>query len=100
VAKGLKSKKLTTTGVISTAGKPAILWGYNLVVGTTDSKVIFKNGGTGGTDTWNGTSVKGTAVGDVTKSEHFSKGVIFSTDLFGTLSGTGAYVYVIYEELE
>ena len=64
------------------------------------SKIIFENGGSGGTDTWNCTNVAATAVGDTTVSEHFSKGVIFSTDLYGTLTGTGAYVYVIYEELE
>ena len=42
----------------------------------------------------------GTHVGDVTVSEHFSKGVIFTTDIYCTLSGTGAIVYVIYEEIE
>jgi hypothetical protein len=100
MAKGLKSKKITSTAVVTTAGKSGLLWGYNLIGGTTGSKAIFKNGGTSGTDTWAGTTLAGTAVGDVTASEHFSQPVVFSTDLYCTLSGTGAYVYVIYEEIE
>ena len=54
MAKGLKSKKLTSSGVVTTAGKAGILWGYNLVGGTADSKALFENGGSGGTDTWAG----------------------------------------------
>ncbi len=101
MAKGRRlSKKLTGSGVVTTAGKTGILWGYNLIGGTTGSKALFENGGSGGTDTWAGTTLAGTAVGDVTKAEHFVEGIVFTTDIYCTLSGTNAYVYVVYEELE
>ena len=93
-------KKLTSSGIVTTAGKPGILWGYNLIGGTTASKALFENGGSGGTDTWAGTTIANTAIGDTSKSEHFAEGVVFSTDIYCTLSGTGAYVYVTYEELD
>ena len=100
MAKGLKSKLISSSGVVTTAGKSGLLWGYNLIGGTTGSKVIFENGGSGGTATWVATTLAGTAVGDVTASEHFTKPVVFTTDIYATISGTGAYVYIIYEEIE
>jgi hypothetical protein len=100
MGKGLKSKKVTSSAVVTTAGKSGLLWGYNLIGGTTGSKAIFENGGSGGADTWTATTLAGTAVGDVTVSEHFSKPVVFTEDIFCTLSGTGAFIYVIYEEIE
>lgn len=101
MAKGQRLvKKLTSSGVVTTEGKTGILWGYNLVGGTTASKALFENGGSGGTDTWAGTTIANTAIGDTSKSEHFSEGVVFSTDIYCTLSGTGAYVYVTYEEIK
>lgn len=100
MAKGLKSIKIASSGVVTTAGKAGILWGYTLIGGTTGSKALFENGGSGGTDTWAITTVAGTAVGDVTKERDFTEGVVFSTDIYCTLTGTGAYVYVTYEELE
>ena len=101
MAKGLKSKKITSSAVVTTAGKAGILWGYTLIGGTAGStKALFKNGGSSGTDTWAITAVAGTAAGDVTKERDFTKGVVFTTDIYCTLSGTGAYVYVTYEEVE
>ena len=101
MAKGLKSIKITSSGVVTTAGKAGILWGYTLIGGSAGStKALFKNGGASGTDTWAITAVAGTAVGDVTVEKDFSRGVVFSTDIYCTLTGTGAYIYVSYEELE
>ena len=95
--------KITSSGTVSTANKAAILRGYTLIGGTTASKVIFNNGGSGGADTYAGTTAAGTNVGDVTKSENLvggdGLGIIFNTDIYCTLSGTGAYAYVYYEEI-
>ena len=100
MAKGQKlSKKLTSSGVVTTAGKAGILWGFKLIGGTTASKALFENGGSGGTDTWAGTTIANTAVGDTRDTEDFTKGVLFSTDIYCTLSGTGAYVYVTYRRI-
>lgn len=101
MAKGIRLfKKIATSGVVTTVGKAGILWGFKLIGGTTASKALFENGGSGGTDTWAGTTIANTAIGDTTDTQDFTIGVVFTEDIFCTLSGTGAFVYVSYEELE
>lgn len=94
------SVRLTASGVVTTANKAGILKGYNLIGGTTGSGVSFKNGGASGTTLWQGTCIAGTAVGDVSKSEHFMEGIIFSTDIYAIIVGTGAILYVHYDEIQ
>lgn len=101
MAKGrLQTVKLSASGVISTANKAAILWGYNLSGGTTASSISFVNGGASGTELWKGSIKAQTAAGDDNRTEHFTQGILFSADLYGTLAGTGAVCYVTYEEIQ
>ena len=93
------SKKLTSTGVVTTAGESGLAYGVILIGGTDDSKIILKNGATGGTDTVALTTDGGTNIGDNMNVVMFPVPVWFSTDIYGTLSGTGAYAYVLYAEV-
>ncbi|MDE2015962.1 MAG: hypothetical protein KGJ89_05050 [Patescibacteria group bacterium] len=96
-----RSIKLTASGIVTTAGKAGILLGYNLVGGTTASSATFTDGGAGGTELWKGTIKSQTSIGDADQSEHFTDGgVVFTTDIYCTLAGTGAYVYVHYSEIQ
>ena len=94
------SKKITSSGIVTTAGKAGILWGFKLIGGTTLSKAIFEDGGAGGTDKWQGMTIANTAIGDTRDTQDFTVGVVFPNDIYVTLSGTGAYVYVSYDEIE
>jgi len=93
------SKQMTASGVVTTAGKPGLLLGYSIKVGTTDTVVEFRNGGASGTikweDGWNGQ----TAAGDVYISYAFPISIIFSTDIYAVISGTGAELNIAYVEI-
>jgi hypothetical protein len=93
------SKQLTDSGIVTTANKPGVLLGYVIKVGSTDTVIQFVNGGASGTvkweDGWNGQ----TAAGDVYISHTFTTPLIFSTDMYVVISGTGAKVCVEYVEI-
>ena len=95
-----QAKQLTASGVVTTAGKRGKLCGYVIKVGTTDTLLTFKDGGTGGTvlweDGWNGE----TAAGEVFRSHNFSTPIEFNTDIYVTLAGTAAKVCVSYVQYE
>ena len=94
------SVAVTTSATVTAANKTGVLYALTLLSGTTDSSIIIKDGGSGGTDKWelslNGT----TAAGETSESISFPKGVICETDIYATLAGTGAVAYVQYEQIE
>lgn len=100
VGKGL-TKVLTSSGVISTAGKTAIVRAVTLNSGTTDSSIKIENGASGGTEMWRLTLNGTTAAGETTESISFGKeGIVCTTDAYGTLAGTGAVASILYDEIE
>ena len=94
------AKKITSSAVVTTAGKSGILYAITLRCGTTDSTALLMNGGTSGTEVW-GLALNGeTAVGETTTSITFNPGIIFTTDIFCNMAGTGAIAHIQYEEIE
>lgn len=89
----------TGDGIITTAGKAGLLYGYQFGVGTTASSVLLKNGGTGGTILVQDKNVAVTAAGDVTKTVVFNTPIVFSTDIFLDIGGTDAFCTVFYKEI-
>ena len=96
---GITGKHITTAGIITTAGKPGLLYGYTLIAGTDATSIIFKNGGASGTVLWKDTIKGQTAAGDATVSYTFTEPVVFSTDIYATLAGTDAALSVAYYQL-
>lgn len=97
---GITSSGLkTSSGVITTAGKAGLLYGYTFKVGTTASSVLFENGGSGGTALVADYNVAVTAAGDTTKTVSFDTPVVFSTDIYLTIAGTGAAAIAYYKEI-
>jgi hypothetical protein len=88
------------TTTVTTAGKAGILYGYALKCGTTISSVLFRDGGSSGTVRWGDGNAAVTVAGDVWKVQMFPIPIAFSTDIYVTLVGTGAVVYVAYVETE
>lgn len=99
IAKG-KTKVLTESGVISTAGKSARVWTITLIPGTDSSSIIINDGGSGGTERWKLTWAGVTAAGDASVSISFKVPIICTTDAYGTLAGTDASAYIHYDEIE
>lgn len=93
-------KQLTSSGVVTTAGKAGVLLGYCIKVGTTDTNVEFRDGTVSGTirweDGWNGQ----TAAGDVYINHTFAVPIAFSTDIYAVITGTNAEVCIAYVETE
>jgi hypothetical protein len=90
---------LATTGVISTAGKAAKIWAITLIGGTSDSSIIIKDGGTSGTERWKVSWNAVTNAGDVCVNVSFPNPIICTTDAYGTLAGTSAAAYVLFDEI-
>ena len=88
------------TGLVTAAGKAGILRGYSLKCGTDISKVIFRDGGSGGTIKWSDGNAAVTVAGDVFKTHSFKEDVPFSTDIYATVTGTGAILYTEYVQTE
>ena len=91
-----QAKRITASGVISTANKASILWGITLTAAAADATVDLRNGGSGGTILWS-IHVK---LEEGSNSIPFTKPIMFSTDIFATLMGSGAIVSVAFEEME
>lgn len=98
-SEGILSKVITSSGVVTTAGKTGLLWGVSLYTAAADSKIIIEDGGSGGTALL---TVAGDGTNDATssKSVMFAKPVVGVTDLYATISGAGATAEVFYEEIE
>lgn len=97
---GVTAKKITSSAIVTTANKTGLLYGMILIGGTTLSKLQLKNGGSGGGILAELNVKLQTAVGDDMKFITFPDPVVFSTDIYATISGTGAVGYVYYREIE
>ncbi|KKM71529.1 hypothetical protein LCGC14_1429660 [marine sediment metagenome] len=95
-----QTKKISTTGVISTANKSALVWAITLLAGTTLSSIIIKDGGTGGTEKWKISNDGVTVAEDATVSVSFKQPIVCAIDAFGTIAGTNAVAYILYDEIE
>ncbi len=93
------SGEKTSSGVVTTANKAGLLYGYTFKVGTTASSIKFNNGGSSGTILVHDFNVAVTAAGDVTRTVSFPTPIVFSTDIYVTLAGTGATVIAYYKEI-
>lgn len=96
---GIESKTITTSAVVTTAGKPGLLYGITLNSGTTDSSILIEDGGSSGTPKWKLTLDGTTAVGETTESITFPTPIVCATDIFATLVGTNAVAWVAYKEI-
>jgi hypothetical protein len=88
------------TGLVTAAGKAGVLRGYSLKVGTDISKVIFIDGGSGGTIKWSDGNVGVTVAGDAFVRHSFKEDVPFSTDIYAAVTGTGAILYTEFVQIE
>ena len=93
-----KGKQLTASGVVTAAGKPGMLMGYTIKIGTTLTHVEFRDGAVGGTIKWEDGWKGQTAAGDVFISYNFAVPLIFSTDIYAVITGTAAELNVAYVE--
>jgi len=96
-----KTKKIAASGVISTAGKSAIVRAITLLSGTADCSIIIEDGGSGGTEKWKLSLDGTTAAGETATSVAFGDtGILCETDAYGTLTGAAAIAYILYDEIE
>ncbi|KKM71530.1 hypothetical protein LCGC14_1429670 [marine sediment metagenome] len=103
MAKKMKqTKQLTESGVISAVGKSALVWAMTLFVGVDKSSIVLKDGGSSGTEKWklSFNSDLEMEAGDFMRTIEFDRPIICSTDAFGTLVGTDAEAYIVYDEIE
>lgn len=99
--KKMQTKELSSSGVISTEGKSAIIRAISLRSGTTDSSITIQDGGSGGTEKWALSCDGTTAAEETTTSISFGEyGFICTTDAYGTLVGTSAKADILYDEIE
>lgn len=89
----------TSSGVITTANTPGVLYGVTLRSGTSASSVSLRNGGASGTILWTLSNVATTAAGDTTIIQNFTEPIDFSTDIYLSIAGTGAEAFVAYKQL-
>ena len=91
-----KAKKMASTAAVTTGR--AFLHGFSLKGGSTASSVLFKNGGTGGTEMWSAFIKLQTVAGDDSVEMTFPTPIEFKDSLHATLAGTNAVLYVAYTE--
>ena len=96
---GVLYKRIASDGVVTTAGTPGLLYGVILLGGTTLSKIQLKNGTTSGDVGCELTLIAQTVAGDDSKVFAPTDPVVFDTDIFADITGTGAIAYVYYREL-
>lgn len=99
IKKGL-TKKLEAAGVVSTAGKSALVHAITYVSGTAAGYISLLDGGSGGNERWCISYNATAAAGDVCKSISFPIPLLFSVDCYGALAGEGASAYILYDEIE
>jgi len=100
INEAITSLPITESAVVTTANDAGLLYGVTLRSGTTASSILLRNGGSSGTVLWGLSLASTAAAGDTTTSVTFPYPIIFSTDIYATLTGTGALAYVAYKEIE
>ena len=96
---GVLYKRVASDVAVTTVGTPGLLYGVILSGGTTLSKIQLKNGTTSGDVGCELTLIALTAAGDDTKVFAPADPIVFDTDIFADITGTGAIAYVYYREL-
>ncbi len=91
-------KRITSSTTVTTANKSGVLFDITLIGGTTASSLKMRNGGSNGSILWEISLAAQTNVGDSIVSKSFSVPLVFSTDIYATLAGTGAVAYIAYKE--
>ena len=92
-----KVKHLAATATVTTANAAGILYSVSIFSGNVDGKVILTNGGSGGALTL----TVGQSVANQSTQWRSDAGIIFTTDIYATISGTGTEsVTFEYDELE
>lgn len=97
---GVTAVRISSDTAISGVGVPGILYGLTLKGGTTASSISIVDGGSGGTPRWELTIGAQTVAGDISKSITFNPGIVFETDLYANITGTGAAAYIQYKVLD
>ena len=93
-----KGKQLTASGIVTAVGKPGLLMGYTIKVGSTLTHVEFRDDAVGGTIKWEDGWKGQTNAGEVFISYTFAVPLIFSTDIYAVITGTDAELNVAYVE--
>ncbi len=99
VQTGVLYKRVASDVAVTTAGSPGLLYGVILIGGTTASKIQLKDGTTSGGVACELTVKAQTVAGDDMKEFSPTDPVVFSSDIFADITGTGAIAYVYYKEL-
>lgn len=98
--KGL-TKILTESATISTANSACMVRAITLESGTTASSIEILDGGSSGTSKWKFALRAPVAGTEGIHSISFGDGgIICAVDAYGTLAGTGAKAYILYDEIE
>lgn len=89
----------TSSGTITTANSPGLLYGVIMRSGTGASKIDIRNGGSGGTILATMSHVATTGAGD--QCDYFTpvEPIQFSTDIYLSIAGTATEVFVFYKQL-
>lgn len=92
------SASITSSGQVSTAGTPALFYGYKITAGPTSQTVVtFRDGGSSGTILWKDSIIAQGTLGDASPGIFFNFPIIFTNDIYVAISGgTGAAVTVAY----
>ncbi len=89
----------TSSGTITTAGTPGLLYGVILRSGTAASSISLRNGGSGGTILATVSYAATTNAGDEVRGFTLTEPLDFSTDIYLSISGTAAEAFVFYKQL-
>lgn len=89
---------IAASAQVSTAGVPALFYGYKITAGPTSQTVItFRDGGASGKIIWKDSIIAQGTLGDATPGISFNFPIICTKDLYVAVSGgTGAAVTVSY----
>jgi len=95
INRAIIAKRLTASGIVTTAGKAGLLHGATITAAAADATLDLANGGAGGTKLWSLHAKLEEGGNSIT----FPKPVSFSTDIYAVITGAGAVASVAYEEI-
>jgi|TARA_R100000656_G_scaffold40686_2_gene33909 hypothetical protein len=92
----ITSKRLDATAVVTTADAAGLLHGATITAAAADATLDLRDGGAAGTIKWS----LHAKLEEGGNSISFATPIIFATDIYATITGTGAIASVAYEEIE